>query len=32
MAVYKNLAVYREGTPHHPIMMGPMFIHGTSDY
>jgi len=32
MAVYKNLAVYREGTQNHPVMMGPMFIHGTSDY
>ena len=32
MAVYKNLAVYREGTQNHPIVMGPMFIHGTSDY
>jgi len=30
--MYKNLAVYREGTQNHPIMMGPMFIHGTSDY
>ena len=32
MAVYKNLALYREGTQNHPIMMGPMFIHGTSDF
>ena len=32
MAVYKNLAMYSEGTQNHPIMLGPMFIHGTSDY
>ena len=32
MAVYKNLALCREGTQKHPIMMGPIFIHGTSDY
>jgi len=32
MAVYENLALYREGTQNHPIMMGPMFIHGTLDY
>lgn len=32
MAVYNNLALYRDGTQNHPIMLGPMFIHGTSDY
>lgn len=32
MAVYKNLAAYRERIQNHPIMMGLMFIHGISDY
>jgi len=32
MAVYKNLALCREGTHKHPIMTGPIFVHGTSDY
>ena len=30
MAVYKKLAVYKEVTHNHPIMIGPTFIHGTS--
>ena len=32
MGVFKNLSVYREGTDKHPLFIGPIFIHGTSDF
>ena len=31
MAVFKKLAVYPEGTDRHPLFIGPIFTHGTSD-
>jgi len=30
--VHVTMAVYRERIQNHPVMMGPMFIHGISDY
>ena len=32
IAVFKNLSVFREGTENHPLFIGPIFIHGTSDF
>ena len=31
-AVFKHLALYRRGTTNHPLMLGPIFLHSTSDF
>ena len=30
--VFKHLALYRLGTTNHPLMLGPIFLHSTSDF
>lgn len=32
VGVYKNLSVFRKGTEDHPIFIGPIFLHGNSDF
>jgi hypothetical protein len=32
VGVFKNLSVFRNGTTNHPLFIGPMFIHGNSDF